>query len=167
MSANAEERDAPDGGRKPFAELAGDASALLYHAVVSGQNIVPEIRDPIIRVRGPVTAAQPVSADDESKFLSAYARLAVLVAPVTAATLRATSRQNPSRAWLARVFRLKSVSEAQFASFLFGSLAICLLVTIGLGEGTRTFLAAVISSQDEMIKVPDLEHGGSSLEAAF
>lgn len=39
-----------------------------------------------------MTAGQAVSAEAESKFLNAYAQLAVLVAPVTAATLRATSR---------------------------------------------------------------------------
>ena len=81
-----------DEGVKSLAELVTDASALLYHAVVSGQNIGAELRDPIIRLREAVTAGQSVSAEAESKFLNAYARLAVLVAPVTAATLRATSR---------------------------------------------------------------------------
>lgn len=138
---------------KPLAELVTDASALLYHAVVSGQNIAPELRDPIIRLRDTVTAGQAGSAEAESKFLNAYAQLAVLVAPVTAATLRATSRHYQSDAWLARVLRIRTVSAAQFASFLFGFLAICLLVAIGISEGTRTFIAAVISSQDEVLKV--------------
>ncbi len=142
-----------DEGVKSLAELVTDASALLYHAVVSGQNIAPELRDPIIRLRDTVTAGQAVSAEAESKFLNAYAQLAVLVAPVTAATLRATSRHYQSDAWLARVLRLRTVSEAQFASFLFGFLAICLLVTIGISEGIRTFIAAVISSQEEVLKV--------------
>ena len=127
---------------------------------VSGQNIGAELRDPIIRLREAVTAGQSVSAEAESKFLNAYARLAVLVAPVTAATLRATSRHYQSDAWLARVFRVQTMSAAQFASFLFGFLAICLLVTIGIGEGIRTFIAAVISSQEEVLKVREEMRAG-------
>jgi len=149
-----------DEGVKSLAELVTDASALLYHAVVSGQNIGAELRDPIIRLREAVTAGQSVSAEAESKFLNAYARLAVLVAPVTAATLRATSRHYQSDAWLARVFRVQTMSAAQFASFLFGFLAICLLVTIGIGEGIRTFIAAVISSQEEVLKVREEMRAG-------
>jgi hypothetical protein len=159
--------DPPDeDGAKRLADLVGDASALLYHAVVSGQNIAPEIRDPIIGLRTALTAGKAIAPDEESAFLSSYAKLAVLVAPVTAATLRATSRHYPSRAWLARLFRLRTVSEAQFASFLFGSLAICLLVAIGVSEGTRTFIAAIISSQDEMVKVrEDIRLGKLQLQA--
>ncbi len=155
-----------DEGAKSLAELVTDASALLYHAVVSGQNIAPELRDPIIRIRDTVTAGQAVSAEAESKFLNAYAQLAVLVAPVTAATLRATSRHYQSDTWLARVFRIRSMSAAQFASFLFGFLAICLLVTIGIGEGVRTFIAAVISSQEEVLKVrEEMRAGRLTLQA--
>ena len=149
-----------DESSKSLTELVTDASALLYHAVVSGQNIAPELRDPIIRLRDTVTAGQAVSAEAESKFLNAYAQLAVLVAPVTAATLRATSRHYQSDAWLARVLRLRTVSEAQFASFVFGCLAICLLVAIGISEGVRTFIAAVISSQEEVLKVREEMRAG-------
>jgi hypothetical protein len=154
VSEPAVEQDASRGkAAKTVADLAIDAHELLYHAVVSGQNIVSDIRDPIIRVRAELTAGKSVSPEEESQFLSAYAQLAVLVAPVTAATLRATSRHHPSRAWLARALRLRTVSEAQFASFLFGFLAICLLVAIGVGEGTRTFIAAIVSNQEDMLKV--------------
>jgi hypothetical protein len=161
MSAPPSEPGPPEDPRvEPLADLVTDASALLYHAVVSGQTIAPEIRDPIIKARAPLLHDQALSPDEESKFLSAYAQLAVLAAPVTAATLRATSRHHPSRSWVARVLRLRAVSEAQMASFLFGFLAICLLVTIGLFEGTRTFIAAVISSQDEVVKVREEMRAG-------
>jgi hypothetical protein len=167
VSALPDDRDTPPEERsKPLAELVVDANALLYHAVVSGQDVAGEMRDPIIRVRAELAAGKPITPEEESLFLSAYAKLAVLVAPVTAATLRATSRHFPSRAWLARLLRLRTVSEAQFASFLFGSLAICLLVAIGVSEGTRTFIAAIISSQDEMVKVrEDIRVGKLSSQA--
>lgn len=138
---------------KPLSEVVGDASALLYHAVAAGRAVEPAIRDPIIKTRAAVTGGEPVSPADESAFLGAYSRLAVMVAPVTVATLRATSRHEDSRSLLPRLLRLRSTSDAQVVSFRFGLLALFLLLVIGTCEWTRTFVTAIITSQDELVKV--------------
>ena len=148
---------------KPLPEVVADASALLYHAVANGKSVAAAVREPIITARAAVVAGERVSPADESAFLEAYSRLAVLVAPVTAATLRATSRQH-ARSPLARLLRLRSASAAQIASFRFGFLALCLLLTIGGGEWTRTFVTTIIAGQDELAKVRE-ELRASTLEA--
>ncbi len=145
---------APEGGSlKSLTEVVVDASALLYHAVAAGKMVPPEIREPIIKARAAAAAGQAVSQEVESAFLGAYSRLAHLVAPVTAATLRATSRQQPSRTLLARLLRLRSASDAQIVAFRFGLLALGLLLLIGAGEWQRTFISAIIASQEELVKV--------------
>jgi hypothetical protein len=148
---------------KPLAEVVTDASALLYHAVANGKSVAAAVREPIITARAAVVAGEPVSPADESAFLEAYSRLAVLVAPVTAATLRATSRHQNPRSPLARLLRLRSASHAQIASFRFGLLALCLLLMIGAGEWTRTFVTTIIAGQDELAKVRE-EHRGGTLQ---
>jgi hypothetical protein len=140
--------------------VVADATALLYHAVATGKVVAPEIRDPIIRARPAPTGDQAVSQEEESAFLDAYSHLAHLVAPVTAATLRATSRHQVSRSPLARLFRLRSGSDAQIVAFRFGFLALCLLLVIGVGEWERTFISAIIASQDELMKVREEHRSG-------
>ena len=140
------------GNPKSLSEVVGDAGALLYHAVATGRTVELAIRDPIIKTRTAVTGGQPVSLADESAFLDAYSRLALMVAPVTVATLRATSRDQDGRSPLRRFLRLRSTSDAQVVSFRFGLLALCLLLAIGTFEWTRTFLIAIIASQEELVK---------------
>lgn len=169
MSGPAADRPAPaappeGGSLKSLAEVVADASALLYHAVAAGKVVAPGVRDPIIKARAASTAGQPLSQEDEGAFLDAYSRLAHLVAPVTAATLRATSRNPPSRTLLARLLRLRSASDAQIVAFRFGLLALGLLLVIGVGEWERTFISTIIASQDELAKVrEELRSGGLAL----
>ena len=145
----------PGEGSGHAARLADEiegASELLYHASKSGKELEAAVRDPIIRARGALERGETWSAADESAFLAAYAKLAALTAPVTAATLRAT-RRRPARAWWAKLLRLGPTSDAQVLSFRFGVLALALLLAIGAGEWTRTFIAAIIANQDDLEKV--------------
>src|SRR5262245_1661220 len=150
-AANAGSGDASDHAARLADEIEG-ASELLYHASKSGKELEAAVRDPIIRARGALERGETWSAADESAFLAAYAKLAALTAPVTAATLRAT-RRRPARAWWARLLRLGPTSDAQVLSFRFGVLALALLLAIGAGEWTRTFIAAIIANQDDLEKV--------------
>ncbi len=136
-----------------LAELVTGANALLYYAITTGRTITPEISDPILRLRRLLGDGTVVSAADERAFLDAYSRLAALVAPVTAATLRTTSRDQRPRIWLGRVLSLRSLSEAQRASFLFGFLAMCLLVVVGIFEAQRSLIAIIVSGQTEYAKI--------------
>ena len=138
---------------KPLSAVVVDAGALLYHAVATGKTVEAKIREPVIKARAAVTAGQPVSPADESAFLEAYSRLATMVAPVTAATLRATSRDPDSRSLSPWFFRFRSTSDVQAVSFRFGLLALCLLLAIGTFEWTRAFPIAIIASQEELVKV--------------
>src|SRR5712692_8874666 len=127
--------------------------------------IVPAQVIPIIKLRAPVVAGEAVSSDDEREFLTAYSRLAVLVAPVTAATLRATTRHEQSRSLLGRILWFRSLSEAQLASSLLGFFAICLLLAIGVGEGERSLIAIIVSSQELLIKTrEELQTGKLALQ---
>ena len=149
---------------KPLSEVVVDAGALLYHAVATGKTVEAKIREPVIKARATVAAGQPVSPADESAFLEAYSCLATMVAPVTAATLRATSRNPDNRSLSPRFLRFRSTSDAQAVSFRFGLLALCLLLAIGMFEWTRTFLAAIIASQEELVKVrEDMRSGRLAL----
>jgi len=148
------------GGLKSLPEVVADATALLYHAVATGKEVAPEIREPIIRARAASMGGQGVSQEEESALLDAYSRLTHLVAPVTAATLRATSRYQVSRSLLARLLRFRAASDAQLIAFRFGFLALCLLLMIGAAEWERTFIWAIIASQDELAKVREEHRSG-------
>jgi hypothetical protein len=93
-----------------------------------------------------------VAGDEETAFLAAYAKLAALVNPTTAATLRATSR-TVRRPWLWRGFSQEPISEAQRVAYRFGLLALILLLVIGSAEWTRTFINAVVTDQAEHSRV--------------
>jgi hypothetical protein len=142
-------------GSDPTARLAGpaeDADALLYYAVATGRDVGAGIREPIVRARRAVTSGQPVTEEEETRFLEAYAKLAALVRPTTAATLRATSRTIPrSRLW--RHVSPAPISEAQRVAYRFGLLALILILIIGSAEWTRTFINAVVADQAEHTRV--------------
>jgi hypothetical protein len=110
-----------------------------------------------VKTRSDVAAGTAVSSEEEGEFLAAYAHLAALVRPVTAATLRATSR-NRVRRWPWRLVWRQSISEAQSVAYRFGSFALLLLVAIGMGEWTRTFIDAIVVTQGEHAKVWDELH---------
>jgi hypothetical protein len=141
--------DAPaDNGGSRLVRGAEDADALLYYAVSTGRDVSADIRDPIVRTHRAVTAGRPVTDDEETAFLAAYAKLAAMVYPTTAATLRATSR-TVRRPWLWRQFSHEPISEAQRVAYRFGLLALILIVVIGGAEWTRTFINAVVTDQAE------------------
>ena len=141
--------DAPaDGDGSRLARGAEDANALLYYAVATGRDVTAAIRDPLVRTYRAVTAGRPVTDDEETEFLAAYAKLAAMVHPTTAATLRATSR-TVRRPWLWRLFSPEPISEAQRVAYRFGLLALVLIVVIGGAEWTRTFINAVVTDQAE------------------
>jgi hypothetical protein len=144
---------APTGeGASRLAAGAADADALLYYATATGRDVGAAIRTPIVRTHRAVGANRPLSDDEEAEFLEAYARLAALVRPTTAATLRATSRTT-RRPWLWRLFSLEPISEAQRVAYRFGLLALILILVIGGAEWTRTFINAVVTSQAEHTQV--------------
>jgi hypothetical protein len=149
----------PDGapandGDSRLAQGAEDADALLYYAVSTGRDVGAPVRDPIVRTHRAVTAGRPVTDEEEAGFLAAYAKLAAMVHPTTAATLRATSR-TVGRPWLWRQFSHEPISEAQRVAYRFGLLALILIVVIGGAEWTRTFINAVVTDQAEHGRVLD------------
>jgi hypothetical protein len=149
---SAENGAAVGDGVSRLADGAGDADALLYYATASGRDVGAAIRTPIVRTHRAVSAGLPVTDAEEVEFLEAYAKLAALVHPTTAATLRATSRI-VRRPWLWRLFSLEPISEAQRVAYRFGLLALLLIVVIGGAEWTRTFINAVVTAQAEHTRV--------------
>lgn len=135
-----------------LAAAAEDADALLYYAIASGREVAQAIRDPIVRTRRATIAGHLVSDAEEAEFLAAYAKLAVMVYPTTAATLRATSRI-VRRPWPWRLTSGDLTSEAQRVAYRFGFLALILVLTIGGLEWTRTFITSVVADQAEHMKV--------------
>jgi hypothetical protein len=139
-------------GAPRLAAAAEDADALLYYAVATGRDVAPGIRDPIVRTRRTTIEGRPASDQEEAEFLAAYARLAAMVYPTTAATLRATSR-TVRRPWPLRLVADAPISEAQRVAYRFGLLALILILVIGGAEWTRTFINAVVTYQAEHARV--------------
>jgi len=139
-------------GAPRLAAAAEDADSLLYYAVAGGRDVAPSIRDPIVRTRRMTIEGRPASDEQEAEFLAAYARLAAMVYPTTAATLRATSRI-VRRPWPLRLFVDAPISEAQRVAYRFGLLALILILVIGGAEWTRTFINAVVADQAEIARV--------------
>lgn len=150
LSPTEEASAAEDDAR--LAQAAEDADALLYYAVATGRDVAPAVRDPIVRTRRAATGNRALTEQEETEFLAAYAKLAAMVRPTTAATLRATS-QTVRRPWLWRMFTDTPVSEAQRVAYRFGVLALLLILVIGGAEWTRTFINAVVLDQAEHTKV--------------
>jgi len=141
-----------DDGASRLETGADDADALLYYAVSAGRDIGAAIRDPIVRTHRAVTERKPVTNEEEAEFLAAYAKLAAMVHPTTAATLRATSR-SVRRPWFWRLFSHEPISEAQRVAYRFGLLALILIIVIGGAEWTRTFINSVVTDQAEYTRV--------------
>jgi hypothetical protein len=143
----------PEGDAR-LAAAAEDAAAVLYYAISTGRDAGPAIRDPIVQTHRAVAAGRPVSDTEETAFLAAYAKLAALVHPTTAATLRATSRL-VRRPWVWRLFSDEPISEAQRVAYRFGLLALVLILVIAGAEWTRTFINSVVTDQAEHTRVRD------------
>lgn len=147
------ETPATEGGAR-LAAAAEDAAAVLYYAISTGRDAGSAIRDPIVQTHRAVTAGRPVSDTEETAFLAAYAKLAAMVHPTTAATLRATSRI-VRRPWVWRLFSDEPISEAQRVAYRFGLLALVLILVIAGAEWTRTFINSVVTDQAEHTRVRD------------
>src|SRR5262245_48230349 len=132
-----------------LANAVEDAYRLLHYAASTGRDITPAVRDPIIKLRAALVGGAATTGADEGAFLDAYARLAILAAPVTAVTLSATSALHAHRGRWARLLRLGPVSRAQALASTFGLVALALLVAIGAGEWTRTFMETVAATQKQ------------------
>jgi hypothetical protein len=139
-------------GAPRLAAAAEDADSLLYYAIASGREVPQAIRDPIVKTRRSSIAGELISDVEEAAFLAAYAKLALMVYPTTAATLRATSRTE-KRPWPWRVVSDALTSQAQRVAYRFGLLALILVAVIGSLEWTRTFITAVVADQAEHTKV--------------
>jgi len=126
------------------------ANTLLYHAVCGGQELPSAVREPIVRARAKLERGEMLNEEEEGKFLEAYAKLATRVAPVTAATLDATSRRRAHTGWLGRLLGLRPVSDAQRLVTWFGILAVALIVLIALGEWTLTFMRSIADAEKKV-----------------
>jgi hypothetical protein len=133
-----------------LSEAVAAANTLLYHAISSGQDLPSTVRDPIIKVRAALERGEALSDSEEAIFLDAYAKLAVRVSPVTAATLDATMRARGRRGWVGRLLGLRPVSEAQHLASHFGLLALCLIATIAVGEWTHAFIGSISAAEKQL-----------------
>jgi hypothetical protein len=125
------------------------ADTLLYHAIGGGQELPNTVRDPIIKARAAIEHGKALTEDEEGKFLDAYAKLALRVAPVTAATLDATIRRRARRGWLGRLLGLRPVSDVQRLASHFGLLALCLVAGIAVGEWTHAFIESISAAEKQ------------------
>jgi len=123
------------------------ANTLLYHAVGGGQELLPDVRDPILKARAKLERKETLSEEEEGKFLDAYSKIAMRVAPVTAATLEATGPGSGHSGWLGRLLGLRPVSDAQRLVTYFGILALALIASIAVGEWTQTFIRSIAEAE--------------------
>jgi hypothetical protein len=142
-------RDHPVTPANQLADAVEAANTLLYHAVSSGQDVPCTVRDPIIRARATVERGTALADDEEGRFLDAYAKLALRVAPVTAATLAATSRRYIRRGWLGSLTGFRAVSDAQRLAARFGLIALCLIAAIAGGEWMRALIGSIAAAEKQ------------------
>jgi len=116
-----------------------------------GQELLPDVRDPILKARAKLERKETLGEEDEGKFLDAYSKLASSVAPVTAATLEATSPGRGHSGWLASLFGLRPGSDAQRLVTYFGILAVALIGSIAVGEWTLTFIRAIAVAEKQLV----------------
>lgn len=138
-----------------FASAVAQASQLLLYAIEKGKEIKPEIRDAILGAEAQMAAGWAFSPQEKGEFLVAYAQFAVLLAPVTATTLRASDKRYGRLGWWSRLLPIGPVAEAQIQSTGFGVLALVILLFIGMGEWTRTFITAVTEMQRGLEQILD------------
>lgn len=131
-------------------EAVDAANTLLYHAISSGQDLPNTIRDPIIKARAAVEHREALTEEEEGKFLDAYAKLALRSAPVTAATLDATSPRRGHPGWLGQLLGLRLASDAQRLVWHFGLLALGLIVVIAAGEWAHSFMISLSAAEKQL-----------------
>src|SRR5262249_39525657 len=111
---------------------------------------------------------QALSDDQEGIFLDAYAKLVPRVAPVTAATLRATSPRFGRRGWLRRLLGLGPVSDAQRAVWGLGLFTIFLIAFVASTEwinavaplisaAEKQLAASIQETRDANVRLNDIE----------
>jgi len=130
-----------------FTEAVDAADTLLYYAVSTGQELPGAVRDPIINARATAARGESLTKREEGEFLDAYAKLAMRVAPVTAATLAATNPRFRERRWFGRSFGVRMVSDAQHLALRFGIIAVLLIAAIAAGEWTRALIGSIRAAQ--------------------
>jgi hypothetical protein len=154
------------GDADAFNDLVRQACELLSYAIESSKKIRPEIIDAILRVEENTRAKTGVAQKDRIAFFSAYSQLSTLMSPVTAHTLRASDRRYGRPGVWSRIFGRQPFAQAQVFSTWFGVLALALLILIGIGEWTRTFITVVTDMQTSLSKVEDdLRSADLSLKA--
>jgi hypothetical protein len=153
----------PDADR--LREAVDAANTLLYHAISSGQDLPDTVRDPIIHARGAVLRGE-MTAEREAVFLAAYSKLAVRVAPVTAATLDATGRRRARSGRLGRLVGLRPVSDAQRLASRFGVLALGLILMIAATEWTSAFIGSILTAGKQVaVNVQEMRDAYTKIQA--
>jgi hypothetical protein len=129
------------------------ASELLLYAVERGNDVKPDIRDAILRAEAALQTQGRLTLGDHAAFLSAYASLATLMAPVTATTLEASDKRFGRRPLFVRLLGLKPMAEAQLQAVTFGAIAAVLLVLIAFGGFAQVFITSVTEKQQRRDKI--------------
>lgn len=126
-----------DGKAKAFWREVSDAKMVLEYAVASGFTTADgrKLDDATITaIKKAEEAAAPdklPSLEDRTEFEKAYRDLTLLMAPITAETLRATSDDFPVASWI--TLRLRTLSEAKmlFWKLVFWTVLFVLVAFIG------------------------------------
>ncbi len=114
-----------------------DACQLLYFAAERGRSIAPEIRGPLLAACARLRAGGALASEDEGGFLDAYARLAALMNPVTAVTLRASDKR----------FGERRLARAQFVSLGACIFTLSVLLLLATGESFRAGVVDIADAQ--------------------
>ncbi|HVN86060.1 MAG TPA: hypothetical protein VMW17_14570 [Candidatus Binatia bacterium] len=153
----------------PRQQMIEDAVELLYHATELGRPIPAEIRAPLLAAQAVARTGVTVEPAAEALLLDAYTKLADLMRPVTATTLRASERRFGRRPWWSRLFTRRKLAEGQIISIHFGLIAMLIFALLVGGEWMRAFVAGLADAQRNLDQVEtDLRSYGidpSSFEA--
>jgi hypothetical protein len=150
--------DVTDEGEWKVHDTVEHATQLLMYAVERGDSLGPEIRDPILRASAVVHSNDRLTPTEESAFLGAYATLANLLAPVTAATLRASDWRLGRKRWWTGLLGMQPQSDAQVYATIFSVFALALLVIIGVCEFGRTFIVSITEMENRLKKTSTERH---------
>jgi len=144
---------------KTFWDEVRDAKMVLEFAVANGfttsdgRKLDDKIIADIEKAADGAGAETPPGADARIGFKKAYRDLTLLVAPITAETLRATSNRYPVRSWI--TLRMKVLPEAQM---LFWKLVFWTTVFV-----TIAFTGGLYAPAGNILVPPTIEFDGSDL----
>lgn len=139
----------------PAAATVTQACELLCYAIESGKEIAPTIQEPLLQAEATIRGKVALSQAERVACLTAYGKLAALMTPVTANTLRASDRRYGHKGVMSRLLRIRPFADAQLHALAFGTLALLILVWIGATEWTRTFVTVITEMQANLTKVED------------